>query len=170
MRILSDSPEKTAKLGFRVAQLLQPGDFIALHGELGAGKTRFAGGIAKGLGVDPRIPVTSPTYTLLNIYHGNIPLYHFDLYRLHGDDDIVDLGFTEYFSGNGVCLVEWAERLENELPQERLEISLSYVAENVREIELVAVSGRFEKLLAALAYADKIEPGLHNSFDHSLLS
>lgn len=151
MRIVSGSPETTEKLGFRLAQLLQPGDFIALNGELGAGKTRFASGIAKGLGVDPKIPITSPTYTLLNIYHGDIPLYHFDLYRLHGDDDIVDLGFTEYFSGDGVCLVEWAERLKKELPPARLDIFLSHVDENIREIVLVANVPRYETLIALLS-------------------
>jgi len=160
MRFVSDSPEATEKLGCSLAQLLQPGDFIALHGELGAGKTRFASGIAKGLGVDPSVPITSPTYTLMNIYHGAIPLYHFDLYRLHGDDDIVDLGFSEYFNGDGICLVEWAERLEKELPPERLEVFLSYAAENVREIELVPVSGRFGKLLEALFPADKNRGGI----------
>lgn len=151
MRFVSDSPETTEKLGYSLAQLLQPGVFIALHGELGAGKTRFASGLAKGLGVDPAIPVTSPTYTLLNIYQGRIPLYHFDLYRLHGDDDIVDLGFSEYFSGIGVCLVEWAERLDKELPQERLEIFMSYLDENIREIELIANAPGYEKLIAMLA-------------------
>jgi tRNA threonylcarbamoyladenosine biosynthesis protein TsaE len=151
MRFVSDSPETTDDLGISLGQLLQPGDFIALHGELGAGKTRFAGGIAKGLGVDPKIPVTSPTYTLLNIYQGRIPLYHFDLYRLHGDDDSVELGFSEYFNGNGICLVEWAERLENELPPERLEIFMSYIDENIREIVLIANASRYEKLIAMLS-------------------
>lgn len=150
MRIVSSSPEATEQLGARLAQLLQPGDFIALHGELGAGKTKFASGIARGLGVDPSVPVTSPTYTLMNIYHGDIPLYHFDLYRLGGDYDIIDLGFNEYFSGDGICLVEWAERLEKELPQERLEVFISFEAENVRQIELLPVSGRFGSILKTL--------------------
>jgi len=152
MRIVSGSPETTEKLGFSLGQLLQPGDFIALHGELGAGKTRLAGGIAKGLGVDPAVPITSPTYTLLNIYQGRIPLYHFDLYRLHGDDDILDLGFTEYFNGDGVSLVEWAERLEKELPPARLDIILSHADESIREIILIANAPRYEKLIAMLSH------------------
>jgi len=151
MRIISQSPEATEQFGFSLGQLLLPGDFVSLHGDLGAGKTKFAGGIARGLGVDPIIPVTSPTYTILNIYQGRIPLYHFDLYRLKGDDDVVDLGFTEYFSGNGVSLVEWAERMKEELPSCRLEIFLSYRDETVREIELVSVSPRYEKLLEIMS-------------------
>ena len=155
MRIISESPEATEQFGCSLGQLLLPGDFISLHGELGAGKTRLAGGIARGLGVDPALPVTSPTYTLLNIYQGRIPLYHFDLYRLHGDDDVLDLGFSDYFSGNGVSLVEWSERLHAELPAVRLEIFMKYMDENVREIELVPVAPRFEKLLELLPDGDK---------------
>lgn len=150
MRFISESPQATAQLGRTIGQLLLPGDFITLQGELGAGKTALASGIAKGLGVDPSLPITSPTYTLLNIYQGRIPLYHFDLYRLQGDDDAINLGFSEYFSGNGVCLVEWSERLQEELPLVRLEIFLSYVDENVREIKLVADADRYAKLLEML--------------------
>jgi len=150
MRITSQSPEATEQIGFSLGQLLLPGDFVSLHGELGAGKTKFAGGIARGLGVDPTVPVTSPTYTLLNIYQGRTPLYHFDLYRLKGDDDVVDLGFTEYFSGSGVSLVEWAERIKEELPYDRLDIFLSYLDETVREIEFTPASSRYEKLLEML--------------------
>ena len=155
MRIISESPEATDQLGFCLAHLLLPGDFIALHGDLGAGKTRFAGGIARGLGVDQAVPVTSPTYTLLNIYQGRIPLYHFDLYRLRGDDDVVELGFTDYFAGGGVSLVEWPERLQAELPPARLEIFMKYIDENVRGIELVPVASRYEKLIAQLSVGDK---------------
>lgn len=156
MQILSDSPAATEALAGKIAQLLLPGDFISLCGELGAGKTRFASGIARGLGVDPATHVTSPTYTLLNIYQGRLPLYHFDLYRLSGDDDVFDLGFSEYFAGNGVCLVEWSERLNGELPQGRLEILMSYVDESVRSIELSATSPRYTRLLEQLLAGDKI--------------
>lgn len=156
MQILSDSPAATEALAGKIAQLLMPGDFISLCGELGAGKTRFASGIARGLGVDPATLVTSPTYTLLNIYQGRLPLYHFDLYRLSGDDDVFDLGFSDYFSGNGVSLVEWSERLNDELPQGRLEILMSYVDESVRRIELSATSPRFTHLLEQLLAGDKI--------------
>lgn len=147
MILVSNSPAATEHFASGLAQLLEPGDFVSLYGELGAGKTRFAAGIARGLGVDPSQPVTSPTYTILNIYHGRIPLYHFDLYRLAGDDDIADLGFHEYFYGNGVCLVEWSERMASELPSERLDISFRYIDEQVRSIELTPTSARYERLL-----------------------
>ena len=150
MRVLSDSPDSTEALAGKLSQLLQPGDFISLHGELGTGKTKFASGIAKGLGVDPSKPITSPTYTLLNIYEGRIPLYHFDLYRLSGDDDVAALGFSEYFYGNGISLVEWAERLHDELPQSRLDIYLRYVDDGSRDIELISTSPRFDRILELL--------------------
>src|SRR6185369_2362672 len=155
MRVLSDSPESTEALAGKLSQLLLPGDFISLHGDLGAGKTKFASGIAKGLGVDPSIPITSPTYTLLNIYQGRIPLYHFDLYRLSGDDDVVALGFPEYFYGNGICLVEWPERLHDELPQSRLEIRLNHVDDDSRDIELISTSSRYDRLLELFFTEDK---------------
>jgi tRNA threonylcarbamoyladenosine biosynthesis protein TsaE len=150
MRVLSDSPDSTEALADKLSQLLQPGDFISLFGELGAGKTKFASGVAKGLGVDPSKPITSPTYTLLNIYEGRIPLYHFDLYRLSGDDDVVALGFPEYFYGNGISVVEWAERLHDELPQSRLEIRLRYLDDESRDIELISTSPRYDRLLELL--------------------
>ena len=155
MRIISASPAATEAFAARVGQLLLPGDFVSLCGELGAGKTKFAGGIARGLGVDPAILVTSPTYTLLNIYQGRMPLYHFDLYRLSGVDEVIDLGFAEYFSANGVCLVEWSERLKDELPQVRLEVILSYVDENSRSIELISTLPRHARVLELLLSVDK---------------
>jgi tRNA threonylcarbamoyladenosine biosynthesis protein TsaE len=143
------TPAETEKIGALLATLLEPGDFIALRGDLGAGKTRFARGVATGLGIGAEIPVTSPTYTLLNIYAGRLPLYHFDLYRLGGDDDVVDLGFTDYFCGDGVSLVEWPERLCAELPPERLEITFSYLGETARRVELQPTSVRFKKVVDA---------------------
>lgn len=146
----SGTPNETEKIGALIGGLLEPGDFIALRGELGAGKTRFARGVATGLGVDPYLPVTSPTYTLLNIYQGRMPLYHFDLYRLSGDADVLDLGFDDYFHGDGVSLVEWPERLDEELPGDRLEIVFNYTGETRRRIELVATSSRFKKVVDEL--------------------
>jgi len=148
--IQSGTPAETEQVGALIGALLQPGDFLALRGELGSGKTRFARGIATGLGIGADIPVTSPTYALLNIYQGRIPLYHFDLYRLAGEDEVIELGFAEYFSGDGVSLVEWPERLIEELPSERLEIAFSYSGETRRRIEVTPVSDRFKKIAEAL--------------------
>jgi tRNA threonylcarbamoyladenosine biosynthesis protein TsaE len=143
----SKNPEQTVDLGECLGKLILPGDFIALTGELGCGKTHFVQGVAKGLGVDPEVRVTSPSYTLLNEYHGRIPLYHFDLYRLGGDADIRDLGFDEYFSGKGVCVVEWADRLHFELPDDHLRISFFQTGEWCRRIEISAGGPRSQGLL-----------------------
>lgn len=147
IEIVTHSTEETDALAARVASLLAPGDFISLKGDLGAGKTRFAQGVAKALGVAPGIPVTSPTYTLMNIHEARIPLYHFDLYRLSSEAEIVDLGFAEYFNGDGVCLVEWPEKLFHELPSDRLEICFSFIDDSVRRIELIPFGARFTDLL-----------------------
>lgn len=153
--IQSGTPAETEQVGAIIGALLQPGDFLALRGELGSGKTRFARGVATGLGVGADIPVTSPTYALLNIYQGRMPLYHFDLYRLSGEDEVVELGFAEYFSGDGISLVEWPERLVEELPSERLEIAFSYSGETRRRIEVTPVSDRFKKVVEALLHVYK---------------
>ena len=144
--VVTHTADETEEVGARLARLLAPGDFVALFGDLGAGKTCFARGVAAGLEVDAGIYVTSPTYTLMNIYPGRLPLYHFDLYRI-GSDDIEALGFDEYFHGKGVCLVEWAERLAGELPDERLEIVFGHEAGDRRRLEFVPFGERFHCLL-----------------------
>lgn len=142
--------EETVRWGERLGRLLDTGDFIALTGDLGSGKTQFARGVAAGLAVAPGVPVTSPTYTLVNIYEGRLPLYHFDLYRLGGDNDVAELGFEEYFYGTGVCLVEWAERLQGEMPGERLDVSFTHGGGDERRLEFVPWGERYEQLLREL--------------------
>jgi tRNA threonylcarbamoyladenosine biosynthesis protein TsaE len=148
--VVTRSSEETVQLGAKLGRLLAPGDFIALEGELGAGKTQFTKGIAIGLQVDADTPVTSPTYTILNIYQGRLPLYHFDLYRLHGPEDIEELGFEEYFFGKGACVVEWAERLGGDLPAQVLTVSLSHVGVEERTVTFSAAGGRASALVAEL--------------------
>ncbi|HEX9024239.1 MAG TPA: tRNA (adenosine(37)-N6)-threonylcarbamoyltransferase complex ATPase subunit type 1 TsaE [Geobacteraceae bacterium] len=149
--VITRSEEETEALGKRLGRLLQAGDFIALIGELGAGKTRFVRGVAEGLAVDPAEPVTSPTYALLHIHGGGrLPLYHFDLYRLAGDEDAAELGFAEYFHGDGVSLVEWAERLTAEMPDQHLSITFSHLGEEERRIEFAAAGKRYAKLIMSL--------------------
>ncbi len=145
------SEDETVAAGKMLGRLLEPGDFIALTGELGAGKTRFVRGVAAALEVDPAEPVTSPTYAILHIHGGGrLPLYHFDLYRLAGDEDVAELGFAEYFYGDGVSIVEWAERLGGEMPEERLSIDFSLLGDNERRIEFAATGKRYAELIMNL--------------------
>lgn len=148
--IITKSGAETVELGARLGRLLAPGDFIALVGELGAGKTQFAKGIAVGLEVDQDTPVISPTYTILNIYQGRLPLYHFDLYRLQGADDVAELGFEEYFYGGGACVVEWAERLGEEMPAQVLTVSLTHAGVEERAVTFAAAGARPAELLKEL--------------------
>ncbi len=143
------SAEETQAAACRLAALLLPGDLILLYGDLGAGKTTFTQGFGDGLGVNAR--VTSPTFTLIQEYAGGrLPLYHFDLYRLAGHDEVFDLGFFDYLERGGVAVVEWPDRLENFVPNERLEVRIESKGEDERRITLVGIGGRYEALVAAV--------------------
>lgn len=148
--IKTSSPEETAGVGEKLALLLRAGDVICLNGDLGAGKTRFAQGVACGLGVAG--PVTSPTFTLINEYQGRLPLYHMDVYRLTGPLEMEDLGYEEYFYSDGVTLVEWAERVEELLPGERLDIYIKRGTggEESREISAAPRGERYRLLVEEL--------------------
>jgi tRNA threonylcarbamoyladenosine biosynthesis protein TsaE len=148
--LITRNETETVALGKRLGEFLMPGDFIALVGELGTGKTRFVQGIAAGLSVDPGLPVTSPTYSLLHIHRGRLPLFHFDLYRLKGAGDLEDLGFEEYFYGEGVSVVEWADRLEEKMPDGRLVITFSHLGEEERNIEFTPKGERYQELVVSL--------------------
>lgn len=146
---VTGGPQETRALGRRLGQLAQPGLVVLLAGELGAGKTCFAQGVADGLGVPAGSPVTSPSYTLLNIHQGRHSLYHFDLYRLAAVDDLEDLGYDEIAEGDGVTLVEWADRLRTPLPAS-LRVVLVRVDETRRELRFEATDSVGRELLAAL--------------------
>ena len=110
MEFITHSPEETEQLGAALAQQLTPGTVIAYCGDLGAGKTAFTRGLARGLGI--REPVTSPTYTIVNEYlSGRLPLFHFDMYRLRCADDLFDIGWEDYLERGGICAVEWSENV-----------------------------------------------------------
>ena len=149
---LSAGPEQTRALGRQLGRLAQPGLVVLLAGELGSGKTCFAQGVAAGLEVPADSPVTSPSYTLLNIHQGRLPLYHFDLYRLARVEDLEDLGYDEVAEGDGVTLVEWADRLAVPLPA-ALRVDLQRLAAEQREVSFTAENAAGEQLLAALAAA-----------------
>lgn len=113
MEFITHSAAETEALGARLAKQLRPGDVIAYLGDLGAGKTAFTRGLARGLGIFE--PVTSPTYTIVNEYQGRLPLFHFDMYRLRDADELFDLGWEDYLARGGVCAVEWSENVAEAL-------------------------------------------------------
>jgi tRNA threonylcarbamoyladenosine biosynthesis protein TsaE len=129
---ITHSPEETEDLGARLAADLRPGDVLALYGDLGAGKTCLVRGLARGLGATQ--PAVSPTFTLINEYPGRLPLYHFDLFRVNTPAELEDLGSDEYFFGEGVTVVEWAERAGALLPSRCYDIRLEVTGENERRI------------------------------------
>ncbi len=143
-------PEDTRALGRLLGGLADAGLVVLLNGDLGAGKTCFAQGVAGGLGVSSEPPVTSPSYTLLNIHHGRLPLYHFDLYRLSQVDDLADLGYDEFAEGEGLTLVEWADRMTGALTAS-VAISIEHLTERQRKFCFDAMDARGVKLLAQLA-------------------
>ena len=123
MEYISNSAQETEALGERLAARLRPGDVIAYTGDLGAGKTAFTRGLARGL--DCRDRVTSPTFTIVNEYQGRIPLFHFDMYRLNGSEDLFDIGWEDYLSRGGVCAVEWSEQVADALPEGTVYVTLT---------------------------------------------
>ena len=147
---LSAGPQETRELGRRLGKLARKGLVVLLSGDLGAGKTCFAQGVADGLGIPADTPVTSPSYTLLNIHYGRLPLYHFDLYRLSAVADLEELGYDEVAEGDGITLVEWADRLSVPLPAS-LRVELRHLDANRRELRFQAVDDDGAKLLVALA-------------------
>lgn len=130
----------------KLAPFLQSGDFLSLEGNLGAGKTTFTQGLARGLGV--KLVVNSPTFTIIKEYMGRLPLYHMDVYRIEGDVD--SLGLDDYFYGDGVCVVEWASLIEPVLPEERLTVSLVTVADDTRLCRLEPRGKRYLELCEEL--------------------
>jgi tRNA threonylcarbamoyladenosine biosynthesis protein TsaE len=127
--------EETRALGRILGRLAQAGDYIACCGTLGAGKTTFVQGFAEGLGVGAEYYVRSPTFTLMQIYRGRLPLYHCDFYRLAQDDDVWGMGFEDYLDSGGVIIVEWADKFPAVLPAARLDIRLGILAPEIRCIE-----------------------------------
>jgi tRNA threonylcarbamoyladenosine biosynthesis protein TsaE len=133
--IISLSPRETFGIGERIAKLLRGGEIILLTGDLGAGKTMFAKGVASGLGIDPQTPVVSPTFTLINLYKARIDIVHADLYRLD-PDGIFGLGIEEYMDNSHVVMVEWADISEGYFKGNLLRIKIEYLEELTRKIIL----------------------------------
>ena len=134
MEFFTDSPKETEKLGQALGAVLQPGTVLAYEGDLGAGKTAFTRGLARGLGAVEA--VTSPTYTIVNEYlSGRIPLFHFDMYRLTSADELWDIGWEDYLDRGGVCAVEWSENVEDAM-ENAIYVTIHKTGENSRKIEI----------------------------------
>ena len=138
--------EETVHSGTRLARFLEAGDIVCLFGELGSGKTTFVKGLAKGLRIQGS-KVVSPTFVLLNIYEGKLPLYHFDFYRLEKINEIALLGFEEFFYGQGICVIEWADRLGDLMPKGNLAVCFSHKGEDKREIAFKGLGPRYKRLI-----------------------
>lgn len=144
MKFLTRSTAETELLGARLAEGLLPGDVIALKGGLGAGKTAFTRGLARGLGIED--PVTSPTYTIVNEYtQGRLPLFHFDMYRLHDAEELFDLGWEDYLDRGGVCAVEWSENVWEAL-EDPIVVSIERDPDNEEIRNIIITGGRHENL------------------------
>ena len=134
MQFITNSPAETEKIGAALSKILTPGTVIAYRGDLGAGKTAFTRGLARGLGVAD--PVTSPTYTIVNEYlGGRMPLFHFDMYRLHSADDLWDIGWEDYLERGGICAVEWSENVA-EAMEDPVFITIEKLGEDTRRITI----------------------------------
>ena len=134
MEFLTNSPEETERVGAALGKILNPGTVLAYRGDLGAGKTAFTRGLARGLGYAE--PVTSPTYTIVNEYlGGRLPLFHFDMYRLASSDDLWDIGWEDYLDRGGVCAVEWSENVDDAMENAIL-VTIHKTGENSRRIEI----------------------------------
>ena len=147
MNLLLKSPAATRRLGLKLGAAIEPGDFIALTGDLGAGKTVLVKAIAEGAKVPE--PATSPTFALVNVYRGRIQLQHLDLYRLTGPAELFALGFDDLLAEAAATVCEWAEKAEKALPTDRLEIALEHAGPQSRKARLTATGERGERLLKA---------------------
>lgn len=137
----SGSEKETFDLGFKTGREAKPGQIISLEGDLGVGKTVFTAGFAKGLGIDE--PVCSPTFTILQVYEeGRIPLYHFDVYRIDDPDEMFEIGFDEYINSDGVCLIEWGNKIAEILPRETVIITIEKDLDMGFDYRRIMISGK----------------------------
>ena len=154
LTIITKSPEETKNLGKEVGKLAKLGDLLAFYGELGAGKTCFIQGISQGLEVKDY--VTSPSFTIINEYQGKIPIFHFDLFRLNNAEEILELSYKEYFYGEGLTVIEWAEKIERFLPKEHLKIAIKFKDRYQRTISFIPQGDRFNNFLGELSRIENI--------------
>jgi tRNA threonylcarbamoyladenosine biosynthesis protein TsaE len=146
IKITTQSPGETKQVGRSLGGVFMEGDLVALTGELGSGKTTLIQGICEGLGVQEK--VTSPTFVIITTYKGRIPVNHFDLYRLEKREEFIDLGYEEFFFNKSVTLIEWSDKINDLLPSKRIDILLSRLKKNEREIVITSFGRKLEKSVA----------------------
>ena len=134
MIVRTNTEEETEALGERLAKCLRAGAVVALYGDLGAGKTAFVRGMARGLGI--RESVTSPTFTIVNEYPGDPALFHFDMYRLKNAEELYGIGWEDYLDRNGICVTEWSERIEEALPENAVRVTIQRLSDTERSVRI----------------------------------
>ena len=150
LELISHSPEETQRFGIRIGELAKPGDIFLLVGGLGTGKTCLVQGIAWGLGIKEY--AASPSFVVIRELYGRLPLYHIDLYRLNHIEEIVELGLDDYLYGNGICVMEWAEKGLSVLPTEHLLIQIGYLSDTERSFQLKPRGKRYLKIVTQLKH------------------
>lgn len=161
MNLVLKNSDETLKLGEIIGKSINPGSIIALTGDLGAGKTVFVKGIARGLGVKEE--PNSPTFVIMNSYEGRMPLYHFDLYRLSDEDEMIGIGYEEYFYGDGVCAVEWADRIQEIFPDNTIYVEIKIPESDIEDSETkreVSIKGKSKWVLSFRNMAEQAFPTL----------
>lgn len=148
--VVSRSSGHTRKLGVKLAKLLQGGEIIGLVGDLGTGKTCFVRGLTQGLEVSPRAWIRSPTFTLVNEYHGRLPIYHIDLYRVERAEELDELNLREYLYSDGISVIEWFDYLPAGEVDDHLEIRLAYGKGAAREVTFTPHGERYQRLVRTL--------------------
>lgn len=149
VKIVLKGLKETEEFGQKLGSLLEGGDLLSLTGDLGAGKTTLTKSI--GIGLEISDYITSPTFTLINEYKGRVWLYHFDVYRLEGEEDLLDLGYEDYFYSNGVTIVEWGDKIEDILPENRININIKKGKKlDERIVTLSGKGKRYEKIVKEL--------------------
>jgi tRNA threonylcarbamoyladenosine biosynthesis protein TsaE len=149
--VQTKSTFETIRVGKDIGRRLLPGDVVALVGELGTGKTQFIKGLAAGVGIENSAYISSPSFTLIHEYPGEIPFYHIDLFRLGKEQEAEELGLDDYFQGRGITAIEWADKIPFLLPKELLIISIAYGEKNIRSLEIAGKGKRFEDLIKELS-------------------
>lgn len=142
--IETTNAEETFKLGVKIGEQARPGEIYTLNGDLGVGKTVFTQGVAKGLGIEE--PVNSPTFTIVQVYEeGKMPFYHFDVYRIGDIEEMEEIGYDDYFFGNGVCLIEWAELIQELLPEQIISVTIEKNPEKGFDYRKITIDGLEEE-------------------------